>query len=235
MTQESDLLERRDRHILVVDDDNRIRSLLKTYLTRQGYRVSVADNAQSARKLMTSLSFDLLIVDVMMPGESGFQFTQSVRQHSPIFIILLTARGEAEDRIEGLKLGADDYLAKPFEPEELTLRIDALFKRQSLSPTQSIVRFGPYEYDINRMSLQKHGQTVRLTTGEETLLTLLAKGGGAPVSRYALADKIKAKSDRAVDVQMTRLRRKLETHPAEPEYILTVRGQGYRLLIDKPD
>ncbi len=234
MNSESEILERHDLHLLVVDDDDRIRELLRKYLGRHGYRVSAAASAADARKLMQTLTFDMLVLDVMMPGEDGFEFTKSLRLSGSIPIILLTAKGEAESRIQGLKIGADDYLAKPFEPEELVLRIQAIFRRLGTSGPTSKVIFGPWEYDLNRLILQKNGERVRLTTGEESLLTLLAKCGGAPVSRYALSEKIKAKSERAVDVQMTRLRRKIEENPAEPDYILTVRGHGYRLLTDNP-
>lgn len=232
MSLESDILERHEVHLLVVDDDNRIRELLQKYLHRQGYRVSIAASAFEARKLMKTLTFDLIILDVMMPEESGFEFTRALRKAGNIPIILLTAKGESESRIEGLKLGADDYLTKPFEPEELVLRIEAIFRRLGTRSPKTKVNFGPWEYDLNRITLHKNGERVRLTTGEEALLTLLAKCGGAPVSRYALSEKIKAKSERAVDVQITRLRRKIEDNPAEPSFILTVRGHGYRLLTD---
>lgn len=234
MNSESDILERHDLHLLVVDDDDRIRELLQKYLSRHGYRVSMAASADEARRLMKTLTFDLLILDIMMPGETGFEFTQSLRKSGDIPIIHLTAKGEAQSRIEGLKLGADDYMVKPFEPEELVLRIEAIFRRLGTRTPTSKVLFGPWEYDLNRLILYKNGEKVRLTTGEEALLTLLAKCGGAPVSRYALSEKIKAQSERAVDVQMTRLRRKIEDNPAEPDFILTVRGHGYRLLTDNP-
>ena len=230
MSTESDSLERRDIHILVVDDDDRIRSLLQKYLAKAGFRVSAASDASEARRKMDGLAFDLLILDVMMPGEDGFALTRSLREHNDVPIILLTAKGEGSDRIEGLKTGADDYLAKPFEPEELVLRIEAIFRRLGTTAPASVVVFGPYRYDLERLVLTKDGERVRLTTGEEALMTLLARRAGGTVSRYALSEKISAKSERAVDVQMTRLRRKVEDNPAEPDYIMTVRGQGYRLL-----
>ncbi len=235
MNSESDILERHELHLLVVDDDDRIRSLLKKYLSRQGYRVSTASGAADARNLMKTLTFDMVILDVMMPGEDGFEFTSALRKSGNIPIILLTAKGEPQSRIEGLKLGADDYMPKPFEPEELVLRIEAIFRRAGTDKPAQNVLFGPWEYDLKKLTLKKNGERVRLTTGEEALLTLLAKCGGAPVSRYALSEKIKAKSERAVDVQMTRLRRKIEDNPSEPNFILTVRGHGYRLLTDNPN
>lgn len=232
MSRESDILERHELHILLVDDDDRIRDLLKRYLSREGYRVSSASNTSDARRLMGTLTYDLMILDVMMPGEDGFSFTKALRENSDIPIILLTAKGDAVDRIEGLRLGADDYLPKPFEPEELILRIEAIFRRIGNSKPAGKVVFGPWEYDLKRLALFRNGERVRLTTGEESLLTLLAKCGGAPVSRYALSEKISAKSERAVDVQMTRLRRKIEDNPSEPTFIVTVRGHGYRLMTD---
>lgn len=235
-TSESDILVRHDVHLLVVDDDNRIRKLLADYLGKSGFRVSTVSDAANARKLMETLAFDLLIVDVMMPGETGFEFTRALRKDNDnIPVILLTARAESEDRIEGLKTGADDYLPKPFEPEELVLRIEAIFRRVGLTAPATQVSFGPWSYDLERLELTNNKVRVALTTGEEAMLTLLAKRAGTPVSRQALSEKISAQSERAVDVQMTRLRRKIEEKPSEPLYLLTVRGHGYRLLADSPD
>ena len=232
MPRDSENLDRHDVHLLVVDDDNRIRGLLKRYLAQSGFRVSTAASAETARAKMEGLSFDMIILDVMMPGEDGMSLTRSLREYDDIPIILLTAKGEVPDRIEGLKSGADDYLTKPFEPEELVLRIESIFKRAGTAGKVQHVRFGPYEFDLERQILTKNKERVRLTTGEESLLTLLARRAGNTVSRYALSEKIAAKSERAVDVQMTRLRRKIEDTPAEPDYLITVRGQGYRLLGD---
>lgn len=225
-------LDRADTHVLVIDDDDRIRSLLSRYLIKQGYRTSVAANADEARAKMRGLSYDVLIIDIMMPGEDGLSLTKSLREHHDVPIILLTALGEAEQRIEGLRSGADDYLAKPFEPEELLLRIDNLFRRSGKTQTTEKVAFGPYEYDLTKDILRKNGKQMRLTTSEQTLLSLLAGQAGAVVSRYILSENIKAQSERAVDVQMTRLRRKLEDDTSEPQFLLTVRGEGYRLVSD---
>jgi len=234
MGQETNILDRQDIHILVIDDDDRIRSLLRTYLGKCGFRVSTVGHANEARKLMETLAFDLLIVDVMMPDETGFEFTKRLREQDDIPVIMLTALSASEDRIEGLKTGADDYLPKPFEPEELVLRIDAIFRRVGLTAPASKVPFGPYIFDLERHILTKGNERVSLTTGEEVMLNMLAKRGGVAVSRHALSETIKAKSERAVDVQMTRLRRKIEDNPSEPQWLLTVRGQGYRLLTDTP-
>lgn len=228
-------LDRSNTHILIVDDDDRIRLLLQKYLSREGYRTSVAENAASAREKMRGLSYDLLILDIMMPGEDGLSLSRSLRESSDVPIILLTAKGEAEDRISGLRAGADDYLSKPFEPEELLLRIDNVFRRSGRPAVLDSVVFGPYSYDLEAHLLIKDGQRVRLTTGEQVMLNLLAKQGGGTVSRYELSQNINANSDRAVDVQITRLRRKIENNPAEPDYILTVRGQGYRLICHAGD
>ncbi len=232
MSTESQILERQDIHLLIVDDDDRIRELLKKYLGKAGFRVSTAGNAKEARALMENLAFDLLILDVMMPGEDGLSLTRSLREQDDIPIILLTAKGEAQDRIDGLKTGADDYIPKPFEPEELVLRIEGLLRRMGITGRESQIVFGPWLYDIDRLVLSKNGERVRLTSGEEALLTLLAKRAGSPVSRHALSENISAGSERAVDVQMTRLRRKIEENPSEPVFLLTVRGLGYRLLTD---
>jgi two-component system phosphate regulon response regulator OmpR len=223
-------LDRQNTHILIVDDDDRIRLLLQKYLSRAGYRTSVAENAANARQRMQGLSYDLLIIDVMMPGEDGLSFSKDLREGSDVPIILLTAKGEVEDRISGLKSGVDDYVTKPFEPEELLLRIDNIFRRTGQAVMSNNVLFGPFVYDISKRLLSKDGERIRLTTGELFLLDILAKQGGGAVSRYQLSQNINANSDRAVDVQITRLRRKIETDPTEPEHILTVRGQGYRLI-----
>ena len=225
-------LDRSDTHVLIIDDDDRIRELLSRYLIKQGYRASTAASADDARQKMTGLKFDLLIIDIMMPGEDGLSLTKSLREYHDVPIILLTALGEAEHRIAGLRIGADDYLPKPFDPEELLLRIDNIFRRTGREPAKDTVSFGPYVYDVNQGLLRKSGKQMRLTTGEQTLLSLLARQAGAVVSRYILSENIKAQSERAVDVQMTRLRRKLEDDPAEPQFLLPVRGEGYRLVSD---
>ena len=228
-------LERMGIHLLIVDDDDRIRDLLKAFLSQKGFRISVAANAMAARKMMETLEFDLIVLDVMMPGENGFELTKSLRQVKTIPIILLTARGESEDRIKGLSVGADDYLTKPFEPEELVLRIEAILRRVSIAAPSNIIQFGPWEYNIERKVLKNKNERFHLTTGEDAMLSLLARHGGAAVSRQALAEYVKAGSERAVDVQMTRLRRKIEDNAAEPQWLLTVRGIGYRLLADNLD
>ncbi|MGB6229583.1 MAG: response regulator transcription factor [Litorimonas sp.] len=232
MDQQTTYLERSDTHVLVIDDDDRIRDLLSRYLGRAGYRVSSARDAADARAKMGGLAYDLLIVDVMMPGEDGMELVASLRNHMDIPMILLTAKGDPSDRIRGLKAGADDYVAKPFEPEELLLRIDAILRRTGRKTVSDRIRFGPFEYNLQNGVLQRDGETVRLTTSESTLLDLLARQGGGTVSRYVLSENVNGESERAVDVQMTRLRRKLEDDPSEPRHLLTVRGKGYRLVAE---
>ncbi|MCI5046355.1 MAG: response regulator [Aquisalinus sp.] len=220
-------------HILVVDDDDRIRGLLKRYLTEQGFPTSVAANADEARNLLDGLAFDLLILDVMMPGESGFELTQSLRASSNIPIILLTARGEPEDRIEGLERGADDYLPKPFEPRELLLRIRNLLKRQEASTGRKTeFTFGRCRFNPEKGELRRDDEVVKLTSGELSLLRVLVQKPGAAISRAALAEKTSAALDRSIDVQVTRLRKKIEQDPRTPLLLQTVRGVGYALMVD---
>ncbi len=218
-------------HILVVDDDDRLRSLLKTFLVSKGYHVTKAPDAETAHHLLTLLCFDLLIVDVMMPGQDGLSFTQTIRkQDKNTPILLLTARAAPKERIEGLKTGADDFLAKPFEPEELALRIRAILRRTerpgSFSPSQH-VKFGPCSFDLSSGELVCKGQHIHLTGAEQDLLTLLAQKEGQVISRSHLAEG--AGGERSVDVQVTRLRRKIEDNPRFPRWLKTVRGSGYKL------
>jgi two-component system phosphate regulon response regulator OmpR len=223
-----------DPHLLVVDDDERLRALLQRYLSANGFRVSVAANAADARALMKSMAFDLLIVDVMMPGESGFELTASVRASSAVPILMLTARGEAPDRIQGLERGADDYLAKPFEPRELVLRIGALLRRAAppARVAHGEVRMGDCVYDPERGQLRRKGKPVRLTSSENALLQLFAANAGRSFSRADLCSRLGVALERSIDVQVTRLRRKIEEDPKLPLYLQTVRGVGYVLVPD---
>ena len=220
-------------HLLVVDDDRRIRDLLSRFLASEGYRVSTAETAADARAKLKSLSFDLLVLDVMMPGETGFDFAQSLRTESTVPILMLTARDAAESRIKGLEMGADDYLSKPFEPRELSLRIANILKRAQPPAPQPLesVRFGPFVFHIARGELRKGEDSVRLTDRERDMLRVLAATAGETVPRGALAGSGGSVSERAVDVQVNRLRRKIERNPADPLFVQTVRGIGYRLVI----
>jgi two-component system phosphate regulon response regulator OmpR len=226
-------------HILLVDDDARIRQLLTRFLTRNGYLATGARDAAHARRLLDGLAFDLLIVDVMMPGEDGVSFTRDMRRRFDTPILMLTARGETEARIEGLESGADDYLAKPFEPRELLLRCAAILRRAAANDREAPPRtltLGAARYDLSRGELWRDGESIRLTTSEMALMRALSATPNAPVSRAtlvgALGGPAGGASERAVDVQITRLRRKLETDPREPRYLQTVRGEGYMLTPD---
>jgi two-component system phosphate regulon response regulator OmpR len=217
-------------HILAVDDDDRLRDLLKRYLSREGHDVTTAKDAASARKLMATMTFDLAILDVMMPGEDGLSLLKSVREKkSDTPVILLTARGQPSERIEGLKLGADDYLAKPFEPEELALRITSILKRAPSEAPVEELKLAGMIFHVGKGELRKDGRLVRLTESETQLLSILAGRAGAAISRHELAMLTAAGVERSVDVQVTRLRRKIERDPREPVHLQTVRGVGYRL------
>ena len=221
-------------HLLVVDDDARLRELLRRYLSDQGFRVTTAGDVAEARARLASIAFDLLVLDVMMPGESGLDLTHSLRQDSKLPILLLTAMAEPEDRINGLERGADDYLAKPFEPRELVLRIRNILQRVPQPPLGAAdLRFGACRFDLARGELYRGGDAVHLTAAEAALLLALARRVGEPVSREALSQEAQFSGNvRTVDVQVTRLRRKIERDPKFPRYLQTVRGTGYVL---KPD
>jgi two-component system, OmpR family, phosphate regulon response regulator OmpR len=224
-------------HVLVIDDDKRLRDLIGRYLTEQGYRVTTAVNAADARAKLAGITFDLLVVDIMMPGESGLELTQSLRETSLVPILLLTAMGESTDRIAGLETGADDYLVKPFEPRELVLRIKSILKRASARTERQTsvgaVKFGAFVFEIEKRRLFKAGDPVHLTEAESELLFQLARRAGQPVSREELAPHGEDAGDsRLIDVQMTRLRRKIEDDPRFPRYLVTVRGRGYMLQPD---
>jgi two-component system phosphate regulon response regulator OmpR len=219
-------------HILVVDDDARLRQLLHRYLVQNGYLVTVAADAAEAKTRAKSMAFDLMVVDIMMPGQDGLSLTEELRGESEVPILLLTARGAPEDRIRGLEAGADDYLPKPFEPRELLLRIATILRRVQATRTDDIVRFGPFTFNRRSAELRRNDDTIHLTTGEISLLQALAAKPGRAVSRAELGDKgVVAGSDRAVDVQMARLRRKIEDDPRQPRHILTMRGSGYVLRL----
>jgi len=237
-------------HILVVDDDKRLRELLRKYLAEQGFRVTVAGDAADARRKLEGIVFDLIVLDIMMPGESGLELTRSLRESNEVPVLLLTAMSEPEDRIAGLEGGADDYLAKPFEPRELVLRIRRILRRVPAEPTASRreVRFGSFSFDLDRRILRRGGQDIRLTAGEADLLAALAAAPGQALSRDVLGQQARLGQgtagqepgepadlnggSRMVDVQMTRLRRKIEADPRFPRYLQTVRGRGYMLQPD---
>ncbi|MFC0199550.1 response regulator [Paracoccus rhizosphaerae] len=229
-----------DCHLLIVDDDERIRALLGRFLRKNGYMVSMARDAAQARRLLAGLEFDLIVLDVMMPGEDGLALTRDLRTRIDTPILLLTAKGETEDRISGLESGADDYLPKPFEPRELLLRIAAILRRvPAVEIAQpKFLTLGALRYDTDKGELWSGDTPLRLTGTESALLRRLAASRGQPVSRSDLIDDLgrgspdEDNSERAIDVQITRLRRKIEPDPREPRFLQTVRGTGYMLVVD---
>ncbi len=225
-------------HILVVDDDTRLRELLKTFLSRSGFRVSTAKDAAEARQHLEALGFDLIVLDVMMPGQTGLDFADEVRKTNDVPILMLTAMGEPKDRIAGLEKGVDDYLGKPFEVRELLLRIQSVLRRgrpatavEAAADIDRKVTFGPLQFDLALGELTQKGKRVPLTDAEISLLRALTGRMGEVLSREALCKSVGSEvNERAIDVQVTRLRRKIEPDPGFPRYLRTVRGQGYRLV-----
>jgi len=229
-----------DIHLLIVDDDERIRGLLQKFLLRQGFWVTAARDAAHARRILSGLEFDLIVLDVMMPGEDGITFTKALRAETETPILLLTAKGETENRIAGLEAGADDYLSKPFEPKELLLRINAILRRmptrEAADAGPKVLHLGDIRYDVERAEMWQGDDPVRLTATEAQLMRIFAAHPGEALTRSKLVedlgrDKGQAQ-ERAVDVQITRLRRKLEADPKQPRYLQTVRGAGYMLAPD---
>ena len=229
-----------EAHLLIVDDDERIRGLLQKFLMRHGFWVSAARDAAQARRLLTGLEFDLIVLDVMMPEEDGVSLTRDLRRRLTTPILLLTAKGETSDRIAGLEAGADDYLPKPFEPKELLLRINAILRRVPQSRVQDVIpkllHMGPVRYDVDRAEMWRGAELVRLTATEAQLMRIFAAQPGVAVSRTKLVQDLGGGRDpsqeRAVDVQITRLRRKIEADSKQPRYLQTVRGAGYMLAPD---
>lgn len=219
-------------HILVVDDDDRLRVLLKKFLSEQGFMVTAAANSAEARRKMAWFVFDAVVLDVMMPGETGVELLQSLPEEGKGNVLMLSAMGEAEDRVRGLEVGAQDYLVKPFEPKELVLRIRTILRRTQPGKGRMRVNFGDYSFDLSRGQLKKGDEAVYLTTGEAALLRRLAEQAGKPVSREDLAVVLGGGNERTVDVQITRLRKKIEEE-GRPLHLQTVRGAGYVLYADK--
>ncbi len=229
-----------DPHLLIVDDDERIRTLLQKFLMRNGFLVTAARDAEHARRILSGLDFDMMVLDVMMPGEDGLSLCRSIRETHETPIMLLTAKGDTENRIEGLEAGADDYLPKPFEPKELLLRINAILRRTPKSDSQEtapkVLSLGTIRYDMERGELWQGDDLVRLTATEIQLMKIFSAKPGEAISRTQLVEDLGRDrgqaQERAVDVQITRLRRKLEENPKQPRYLQTVRGAGYMLAPD---
>ena len=222
-------------HILIVDDDKRILELINDYLNKNNFRVSTADNAINAREKIQNIEFDLIILDIMMPGESGLTLTDSLKKNNfKTPILLLSALGNPEDRIKGLEIGANDYLTKPFEPKELLLRMKNLIQKNKYSKlNKKVIKFGPYSFNLKNEILKKDGKVFILTSSETKLLSILAKNEGKPIFRHNLSKILNiTNSSRALDVQITRLRNKIEKNKKFPTYIQTVRGRGYVLKIE---
>jgi two-component system, OmpR family, phosphate regulon response regulator OmpR len=231
---ENSVLDDDAPHLLVVDDDTRIRSLLKRYLSENGYRVTIAGNSQAARKKLQGLEFDLIVLDIMMPGETGVELTASLRQEREVPILMLTALSETDNRVEGLEAGADDYLPKPFDPRELLLRINNILRRggPSRQPKLEQIVFGPYTFQIARRELKRGGEQLRLTDREQEILAIFAERAGETISRHELVGEEAEVGERTIDVQINRLRRKIERDPSNPVWLQTVRGIGYRLSVE---
>ncbi|SFR08859.1 response regulator [Poseidonocella sedimentorum] len=225
-------------HLLIVDDDERIRDLLRRFLMKHGFLVTAARDAAHARRVLAGLDFDLIVLDVMMPGEDGLSLTHSLRAERSTPILLLTAKGETGDRINGLEAGADDYLSKPFEPKELLLRINAILRRmpEPVAAAPKVLHLGDLRYEIDRGEMWRGEELIRLTSTESQLMRIFSRRPGEAVSRSKLVEELGRDrgqaQERAVDVQITRLRRKMEEDPRQPRYLQTVRGAGYMLAPD---
>ena len=219
-------------HILVVDDDDRIRNLIKEYLTDNNYIVSSAIDSPSAKIKIDQFRFDIIVLDVMMPGQSGFDLTKEIKKKKNIPIILLTAKGEVENRIKGLELGADDYLGKPFEPKELLLRINNIITKSKKIDSKKIINIGKTKIDLNRMSINQGEKNYKINIAEKKVLIEMLSNPGKPYSRIKIAEISNISQERSIDVMITRLRQKIEINPKNPKYLQTIRGSGYVLWVE---
>jgi two-component system phosphate regulon response regulator OmpR len=221
-------------HLLVVDDDTRIRNLLRQFLSENGFRVTVAGTAAEARRKLAGLDFDLLVLDVMMPGETGVDLTKSLRAERDVPILMLTALSETDNRISGLEAGADDYLPKPFDPRELILRINNILRRGGPATTPKVEQlvFGPYTFQISTRELKRGSEVLKLTDREQEILAIFAERAGETIPRHELVGEDSEVGERTIDVQINRLRRKIERDPSNPVWLQTVRGIGYRLSVE---
>ena len=219
-------------HILVVDDDDRIRELVKEYLKENKFVISTANSAEEAKIKLNYFKFDLIVLDVMMPGQSGFELTQEIKKNSTVPIILLTAKGDAENRIEGLELGADDYLGKPFEPKELLLRIKNIIKKSTKIDPNKVNKIGEAKVDLNKMSIQLKNKVSKINNVEKKVLIEMLANPGKTYSRSQIGEISNISQERSIDVMITRLRQKIEINPKNPTYLQTIRGAGYVLWIE---
>ena len=225
-------MEQNKHHILVVDDDDRIRELVKEYLNENGYVVSTGNSAEEAKIRLGYFKFDLIVLDVMMPGQSGFELTQEIKKKSNVPIILLTPKGEVENRIQGLELGADDYLGKPFEPKELLLRIKNIIKKNTKIDTTKINKIGEAQVDLNKMIIQLKSKISKINNSEKKVLIEMLSNPGKTYSRNQIGEISNISQERSIDVMITRLRQKIEMNPKNPKYLQTIRGSGYVLWIE---
>ncbi len=225
-------MENKKKHILIVDDDDRIRDLLKDYLSENNYIVSTSENAQEAKKKLEFLKFDILILDVMMPGQNGYDLTKEIKKKIKVPIILLTAKGEVENRIKGLEIGADDYISKPFEPKELLLRIKNIIKFTNKINLKNKYNIGNAEIDLNKMTIFFAGKRMKINNAEKNVLTEMLSNPGKTFSRKEIGKISEINQERSIDVMITRLRQKIEAHPKNPKYLQTIRGSGYVLWIE---
>ena len=225
-------MEQNKHHILVVDDDDRIRELVEEYLNENGYVVSTGNSAEEAKIRLGYFKFDLIVLDVMMPGQSGFELTQEIKKKSNVPIILLTAKGEVENRIQGLELGADDYLGKPFEPKELLLRIKNIIKKNTKIDTTKINKIGEAQVDLNKMIIQLKSKISKINNSEKKVLIEMLSNPGKTYSRNQIGEISNISQERSIDVMITRLRQKIEMNPKNPKYLQTIRGSGYVLWIE---
>ena len=225
-------MEKSKTHILVVDDDNGIRELLKEYLEDNNFIVSTSIDSENAKIKLEQFAFDLIVLDVMMPGQSGFELTKEIKKKLNVPIILLTAKGEVENRIAGLELGADDYIGKPFEPKELLLRIKNIIKKSKKIDTKKISKVGSAKVDLNRMTIQLNNKTNKINSAEKKVLIEMMSNPGKTYSRTQIGNISKISQERSIDVMITRLRQKIESNPKNPKYLQTIRGSGYALWIE---
>ena len=225
-------MENNKNHILIVDDDNRIRNLLKDYLSENNYIVSTAENAEQAKERLLYVKFDIIILDVMMPGQNGYELTKDIKKIIKVPIILLTAKGEVENRIKGLELGADDYIGKPFEPKELLLRIKNIINKNNKIDLRSKHNVGNAEIDLNKMTIFINNKSKKINNSEKKVLIEMLANPGTTYSREEIGKISGISQERSIDVMITRLRQKLEQDPRNPKYLQTIRGSGYVLWIE---